>query len=344
MINENEDPAHVEYEMEETSPFVIGATYDPNPTKKKKGKTPKTRGLAFSRYEDILLVQSWLNPTSDPISGTEKKGSTYWEKIWKDYHECKEYVEPHPIVSTRNVTSLQHRWGIIQGEVNKYVDYYSQVTKRFQSWMGVATHAVVAATLYHETEKRPFNFSHYWLLLDDKSKWQQVVADLKTEKKRNYGSSSHQSIGLEDDGDDIVITNEKATVPKDNRLLMGTKWEKARIGRDTMATKMPSTWAGLFLARESKKEERYKLMLDAQWERIEWDQTRAERRLEIEREKIELEKQDVAIKWELEKAKTFGEIELEKERLQLSRDVKDAKIMLADESTLDEHAKNGLWT
>ena len=65
----------------------------------------------------------------DPMCGTEEKGNKYWEKIWKEYHQQKEYVEPHPIVTTRNVASLQHRWGIIQGEVNKYAGYYSQVTK-----------------------------------------------------------------------------------------------------------------------------------------------------------------------------------------------------------------------
>ena len=76
----------------------------------------------------------------DPICDTEQKGNTYWTKICKEYHEQKEYVEPHPLVTTRNVASLQHRWGIIQGEVNKYVGYYSQVTKHPQSGMGVATH------------------------------------------------------------------------------------------------------------------------------------------------------------------------------------------------------------
>ncbi|KAE8795102.1 hypothetical protein D1007_30044 [Hordeum vulgare] len=72
------------------------------------------------------------------------------------------------------------------------------------------------------------------------------------------------------------------------------------------------------------------------------DRTRVERRLEIEREKTELEKQEAAIKWELQKVNTFEEIELEKERLQLSRDVEDAKILLVDESTLDEYAKKWL--
>ena len=55
-----------------------------------------------------------------------------------------------------------------------------------------------------------------------------------------------------------------------------------------------------------------------------------------------MEKQQAAIKWELEKAKVFGDIELEKERLRFIRDAKDAKIMLTDETVLDEHAKKWL--
>src|SRR3990170_7614074 len=120
MINDNEDPTEMEYELEATTAFEVGTTSDPNPSKKKKKtKTPKARGPTFSRFEDILLVKAWLATTMDPICGSEQKGNKYWEKIWKEYHDQKEYVEPHPIVTTRNVASLQHR--IIQGELNKYV-------------------------------------------------------------------------------------------------------------------------------------------------------------------------------------------------------------------------------
>ena len=50
----------------------------------------------------------------------------------------------------------------------------------------------------------------------------------------------------------------------------------------------------------------------------------------------------MTIEWELEKAKAFEEIEVEKEKFQLARDTEDAKIMLADETFLDEHAKKWL--
>ena len=105
----------------------------------------------------------------------------------------------------------------------------------------------MAATLYHEVEKKPFAFSHCWVILNGKPKWNQVVANLKYGKKRNDGSSSNQSIGLDNEEDDVVVENGKATVPKDNRQVMGNKWEKARAARDAVATKMSSTWTGIFV-------------------------------------------------------------------------------------------------
>ncbi|KAE8815742.1 putative oxidoreductase [Hordeum vulgare] len=139
-----------------------------------------------------------------------------------------------------------------------------------QSDMSIET--MVADTMYHQLEKRSFAFSHCWIMLIGKPKWIQVVADLKASEKRNDGSSSHQSIGLDDEEDVVFVANGRATVPKDSQHVMGNKCEK------------------------NKKEGRYKLMLYAQKERMEWHRARAEKRLEIEREKIELEKQEAAIK------------------------------------------------
>ena len=76
MINDNEDPTEMEYELKGTAAFELGTTSDSNPSKKKKKiKTAKARGPTFSRFEDILLVKAWLATTMDPICGTEQKGT-----------------------------------------------------------------------------------------------------------------------------------------------------------------------------------------------------------------------------------------------------------------------------
>ena len=61
MINDNEEPTKMEYELEATTAFQVSSK------KKKKTKTPMARGPAFSRFEDILLVKAWLATTMDPI-------------------------------------------------------------------------------------------------------------------------------------------------------------------------------------------------------------------------------------------------------------------------------------
>lgn len=82
-----------------------------------------------------------------------------------------------------------------------------------------------------------------------------------------------------------------------------------------------------------------KLVLDVQKERTNWDRERVINKMQIKKEKINLERRETSIKWELEKAQTFGEIEIVNKWLQLSQYAEDVKIMLTDESTLDEHAK-----
>ena len=122
--------------------------------------------------------------------------------------------------------------------------------------------------MYQETEKKPFGFSHCWVILNGKEMWTQLVVDLKAGKKRNGGSSSHQSIGLDDEEEEVVGENGRATVPMNNRQAMGNKWEKWRAARGAAVKKMSTTWTGIFSTREGKKEKMHKLILDEQKERM----------------------------------------------------------------------------
>ena len=75
MINDNEDPTEMEYELEDSTAFEVGTTTDPNPSKKKKKtKTPKARGLTFSTIEDILLVKAWFRHNDGSNMRQQAKG------------------------------------------------------------------------------------------------------------------------------------------------------------------------------------------------------------------------------------------------------------------------------
>ncbi|KAE8798922.1 putative oxidoreductase [Hordeum vulgare] len=111
----------------------------------------------------------------------------------------------------------------------------------------------VAMTMYHETKEKTFGFSHCWMIFNGKSKWRQLLVDLNADKERNDGSSSHQSIGLDCKYMDVVVENERATVPKHNQQVMGNKWEEARSSCDATANKIVLQMVGLFSVRENKK-------------------------------------------------------------------------------------------
>jgi hypothetical protein len=93
--------------------------YQETPSQLKMKSTKKTN---FSIEEDILLVKAWINISTDPIQGTDQKGSKFWDRIWKKYHENKkeDTVE-------RSVHSLSNRWSTIQKFTNKFCGYLAQV-------------------------------------------------------------------------------------------------------------------------------------------------------------------------------------------------------------------------
>ncbi|KAE8798919.1 putative oxidoreductase [Hordeum vulgare] len=111
----------------------------------------------------------------------------------------------------------------------------------------------VSVTMYHELEKKQFDISHCWTILNGKPKWIQLVADIKADKKRNDASSSHQSIGLDDEEHDVRLMSGRSNMPKDSRQVKENKWQTTRVSHDAAATKIPSTWTCIFSVRENKK-------------------------------------------------------------------------------------------
>jgi hypothetical protein len=87
----------------------------------------KPRGDNFTIEEDVLLVQSWVTISTDPVHGTEQSKKAYWTRIWEKYNECKGFE------TIRSRTSLVNRWGIIQKSVTKFVANLAQVELLNQS-------------------------------------------------------------------------------------------------------------------------------------------------------------------------------------------------------------------
>ena len=93
----------------------------------KIGNKNKKRTRNFSEKEDILLASAWLEVRMDPVQSIDQTRSSYWQRIHEYYHKHKTFE------SDRNISSLSHRWGIIQGSVSKFCSWYSQVLRSNQS-------------------------------------------------------------------------------------------------------------------------------------------------------------------------------------------------------------------
>jgi hypothetical protein len=81
----------------------------------------------FSEQEDALLVSAWLNININPVHGTNQTRGTFWKRVYDFFHKNKTFE------SSRTESSLLHRWGLIQENVNKFCGCVSNIEDRRQS-------------------------------------------------------------------------------------------------------------------------------------------------------------------------------------------------------------------
>lgn len=72
------------------------------------------RGNNWSEEEDKQLCESWVVISEDPITGRDQRREQMWVRIHRNYHE---YIGSP---STRNITSLQNRWAVINRDVTNF--------------------------------------------------------------------------------------------------------------------------------------------------------------------------------------------------------------------------------
>ncbi|CAI8609677.1 unnamed protein product [Vicia faba] len=55
--------------------------------KEKRVEVKKNSREQFTRDEDILLIQSWLNVSKDPIVGVDQKAESFWVRVAANYNQ-----------------------------------------------------------------------------------------------------------------------------------------------------------------------------------------------------------------------------------------------------------------
>lgn len=87
-------------------------------------KKNRIRTKNFTKQEDEMLISAWQNVSLDPVTGADQTTGTYWQRVHNYFMKHKEFE------SNRNVSSLTHRWSMIQLGVNKFHGFYNQFDGR----------------------------------------------------------------------------------------------------------------------------------------------------------------------------------------------------------------------
>jgi hypothetical protein len=94
-----------------------------------KVKRISQRTASYTPAEDKVLCEAWLEISTDPICGAEKKGFNYWRKVGKFFHGRRRICEKL-FQSDRNDLSLSKRWGTIHAECSKFQGSFEKIQKR----------------------------------------------------------------------------------------------------------------------------------------------------------------------------------------------------------------------
>ncbi|KAF8715417.1 hypothetical protein HU200_027064 [Digitaria exilis] len=160
----------------------------PDPTPASIGKGPSKRGTNYSHDEDIQLCKSWLNISSDPVTGTDQFGKTYWERIAQDFHQN--------VYSERKTTSLEHRCGVILRDTMKFHGYFEEVQRRRPSGVPEQEHLIEAQARYaKKSEGKSFPFIHCWLVVRHSEKFEALEMNKRPGKSRGSNGSQQQDGG-----------------------------------------------------------------------------------------------------------------------------------------------------
>jgi len=127
--------------------------------------------VSFSKKQDTLLVQTWLNVSKDPIIGIDQKASSFWLKVKENYNNYRDTLEP------REISQLKSQWHKLNRAIGKFVGCYSQASEKHQSGSSENDILLNANTIFSQDVGEDFKLEHVWRLLKDEPKWTMQCKD-----------------------------------------------------------------------------------------------------------------------------------------------------------------------
>ena len=162
---------------------------------------------SWDLIEDIALISSVMNISTDAIVGTNQKVRVMWAKVAAAYEQAR-VERPHEI-APRTLDMIKGRWQRIAPPVLKWAGCYDEALRRKRSGQQDAD-VIQEAHMIHERKWDKFNLIEQWKILKNFKKWKQVAMSTQENPRgrpprvlhSNSGSGASGSSGKRSRTDD----------------------------------------------------------------------------------------------------------------------------------------------
>jgi len=139
-------------------------------------------GVQWNPIADVLLGESWLEVSSDPIVGTGQEGSTFWDRVAAAFERLSSRAKGGSKQSTsRSASACMNRWQALNRLINKFIGVYAQLTQVPKSGWNQEMYYDEAAKVYQVEVGKAFAHKQLWLLVKDHPKWNSNKGKLRDE-------------------------------------------------------------------------------------------------------------------------------------------------------------------
>ncbi|XP_058725479.1 uncharacterized protein LOC131596753 [Vicia villosa] len=138
----------------------------------------------FTRDKDILLIQSCLNVSKDPIVGVDQKTESFWVRVAANYNEYRGQSRE------KLKEQLKCRLHRINSLVQKFVGCYKQAVNGKKSGTSENDIMAVANAFFAQDQGTTFNLEYAWRLLKDEPKWMGESIGSSSKITKTYASEA----------------------------------------------------------------------------------------------------------------------------------------------------------
>jgi len=112
--------------------------------------------------EDVMLAESWVGVSNDPIKSNQQSGETFWERIFARFSSKMQKRFGDQAASHRTVTAVQNCWSMMNQDINKFVGCLAQVKAVQKSGYNAEDYITDALSTYRADQGKSFRFLCAW--------------------------------------------------------------------------------------------------------------------------------------------------------------------------------------